>query len=176
MIDLCRIVGSIIVGCLSLLLFSCNSVDDERIPRMPVNISLADAGTWNTYGVSGFGMSQRFILTQTLREPSGFPYSAVSATGYGGVLLINGMDAYTADTNVPLAYDLSCPVEMKQSVRVEVEGELYHAVCPVCGSIYDVTMGGGAPLSGPAATGKHKYGLRRYSCYPTGTGGYIISN
>ncbi len=171
-----RIVGSIIVTCLTLAFFGCNSVDDERIPRMPVNIALADAGTWNTYGVSGFGMSQRFILTQALREPAGFPYSAVSATGYGGVLLINGIDPFTADTNVPLAYDLSCPVEMKPSVRVEVEGELYNAVCPVCGSKYDVTMGGGAPLSGPAARGKHKYGLRRYRCSPTIRGGYIIGN
>ena len=157
-----------------LILPGCQSVDDDRIPNMPVNIVLSDAGTWNTYGVSGFGSSRRFIIS--LREPSGFPYTQTSATGFGGVLLISGMDPYTATTDVPLAYDLSCPVEMKSDVRVEVEGELYNAVCPVCGSKYDVTMGGGAPLSGPAASGERKYGLRRYACYPSGNGGYVVTN
>ena len=154
----------------------CSTVDDDRIPAMAVNISLADAGTWNTYGVAGYGSNRRFILTQSLREPANFPYKQVNATGYGGVLLICGMDPFTATTDSPLAYDLACPVEMKPDVRVRVEGELYEAVCPQCGSHYDVAMGGGAPLSGPAATGSHKYGLRRYSCLPSGNGGYVITN
>ncbi|MBD5355686.1 MAG: hypothetical protein HDR88_01600 [Bacteroides sp.] len=160
----------------TIMLPGCNSVDSDRIPNLPVNIVLSNAGSWNTYGVAGFGSNRRFILTQNLREPSGFPYTTTSATGFGGVLLISGMDPYTTVTDVPLAYDLACPVEMKSTIRVEVEGELFNAVCPVCGSKYDVTMGGGAPLSGPAASGDHKYGLRQYSCYPSGSGGYIITN
>lgn len=159
-----------------LLLAGCHSVDDDRIPNYAVSINIADAGSWNTYGVSGFGSNRRFILSSGLREPSGFPYSQQSATGYGGVLLINGMDPFATATDTPLAYDLACPVEVKPDVRVAIEGDLYEAVCPVCGSHYDVTMGGGSPLSGPAATGKHKYGLRRYRCLPTGSGGYIITN
>lgn len=157
-------------------LAGCHSVDDDRIPMHAVSINLADAGRWNTYGVAGFGTSRRFIMSSGLREPQGFPYSTQSATGYGGVLLINGMDPFTATTDTPLAYDLACPVEVKPDVRVEIKGELYEAVCPVCGSHYDVTMGGGSPLSGPAATGKYKYGLRRYRCLPSGNGGYIITN
>lgn len=159
-----------------MLLNGCNTVDDDRIPAYAVNINISDAGSWNTYGVSGFGSSRRFILSTGLREPSGFPYSQQSATGYGGVLLISGMDPFTTTTDTPLAYDLSCPVEVKPDVRVVIEGSLYEAVCPKCGSHYDVTMGGGSPLSGPAATGKYKYGLRRYNCFPTGSGGYIITN
>lgn len=160
----------------AIFLAGCHTVDDDRIPTYAVNINISDIGSWNTYGVSGFGSSRRFILSSSLREPSGFPYSQQSATGYGGVLLINGMDPFTATTDTPLAYDLSCPVEVKPEVRVEIEGDLYEAVCPVCGSHYDVTMGGGSPLSGPAATGKYKYGLRRYKCLPTANGGYIITN
>lgn len=171
-----KFLGTVIMAAGIFMMPGCNNVDNERIPNMPVSIVLADAGSWNTYGVSGFGSHRRFILTQSLREPSGFPYAQTSATGFGGVLLINGMDPYTTSTDTPLAYDLACPVEMKSSVRVEIEGELYNAVCPVCGSKYDVTMGGGAPLSGPAATGDHKYGLRRYTCYPSGSGGYFITN
>lgn len=151
---------------------ACDSVDDNRIPAMPVSINLGDAGMWNTYGVAGFGSSRRFILP--LHEPSGYPYSASSATGFGGVLLICGFDPASGSADSPLAFDLSCPVEAKQDVRVEIRGDLYEAVCPVCGSTYDVTMNSGSPLSGPAASGK--YALSRYSCLPTGKGGYIITN
>lgn len=168
--------AAICVTAAAIVISGCQTVDSDNIPAAPVNIILADAGTWNTYGVSGFGSSRRFILATGVREPSGFPYSLTSATGFGGVLLINGMDPFTATTDTPLAYDLACPVERKSDVRVEVETGLYEAVCPQCGSHYDVTMGGGAPLSGPAASGSTKYGLRRYRCLPSGSGGYIITN
>lgn len=161
---------------LAILTSACESVDSDRIPNMPVSINMADAGMWNSYGVAGFGSLKRFILSPGLREPSGFPYSQTSATGFGGVLLIEGMDPYEMTTGVPLAYDLACPVEMKQDVRIHVTGDLYEAVCPVCGSRFDVTMGGGAPLSGPAASGDRRYGLRRYRCIPSGIGGYTITN
>lgn len=153
-------------------LCGCDSVDDDRIPAMPVSINLSGAAAWNTYGVHGFGVSRRFV--KPLGQPAGFPYTGTSATGFGGVLLIGGMDVFTTDSDVPLAYDLSCPVERKPDVRVEVEASTFDAVCPVCQSHYNVTMGGGSPLSGPALI--DKYGLKRYRCLPTGDGGYIITN
>lgn len=156
------------------LLCSCNSVNDDKIPNMPVNINLADAGTWNTFGVSGFGNYRRFLISP--REPAGFPFSTQSATGFGGVLLISGMDPYTTQTDAPLAYDLACPVEVKSSIRVEIQGDTFEAVCPVCGSRFDVTMSGGAPVGGPAAESKYKCSLRRYRCIPSGNGGYFITN
>ena len=152
----------------------CGSVDDDRIPAMAVSVNISGMGMWNTYGVSGYGQSRRFILSSTRREPAGFPYTQTSSTGFGGILLISGIDPFSGDSS-PLAYDLACPVERKPDVRVNVEGELYEAVCPVCGSHYDVTMGGGAPLSGPAAEGKYKYALRRYQCLPGIDGGYLIT-
>ena len=87
-----------------------------------------------------------------------------------------GMDPFSLQTMTPLAFDLSCPVEKSPAIRVAVDPESLEAVCPDCHSHYDVIMAGGAPLSGPAATGKRKYGLRRYSCLPTAFGGYLISN
>lgn len=165
----------VIVGAL-IGIASCDTVDDDRIPNFAVYINIGDTGLWNSYGVAGFGSSRNFILTSSLRQPSGFTYNTQSATGFGGVLLINGMDPFNGATDVPLAYDLACPVECKADIRVTIEGDLYEAVCPVCHSRYDVTMSGGAPISGPAAEGKHKYGLRRYQCLPTNLGGYIITN
>lgn len=163
-----------LITLIALSLTGCDSVDDDRIPNLAVSVNIGDSGLWNTYGVAGFGSSRNFILSSNLRQPSGFPYSTQSATGFGGILLINGMDPFTTTTDVPLAYDLACPVECKQDIRVQIEGDLYEAVCPVCHSHYDVTMSGGSPLSGPAA--KHKYALRRYQCLPTTLGGYLITN
>ena len=155
---------------------SCNQVDDDRIPSLPVYIDLSGAGMWNSYGVSGVGFSRRFINWQGEVSPSGFHYNANTYVGFGGVLLIGGIDPFTADSNVPLAYDLSCPVERSQTVRVVIDADNLEAVCPVCGSRYDVVTAGGAPVGGPALTGKYKYGLRRYVCQPENTGGYIIHN
>lgn len=144
---------------------------------MAVSINLSDPGVWATYGVAGFGSFNYFILqSNSPISPSGFTYLSNSATGFGGVLLIEGMDPFTAQTGVPLAYDLACPVEKQPTIRVAITGENYEAVCPVCDSHYDVTMGAGAPTAGPALTGEHKYGLRRYYCHPTSSGGYIIND
>ncbi|MBD5329059.1 MAG: hypothetical protein HDS03_04130 [Bacteroides sp.] len=152
------------------VLTGCNTNDDDRIPNVGVSINLSDAGLWTRFGVSGFGIPQYFI--KALREPTGFAYLDRTMTGFGGVLLINGFD-YRINEVGPLAYDLACPVERKSDVRVKVDPDSFEAVCPVCGSKYDVTMGAGAPISGPAAT--DHYGLRQYQCVANGPG-YIIVN
>ena len=155
---------------------ACNQVDDDRIPSLPVFIDISGAGLWNTYGVSGVGISRNFINSDGIVSPSGFPYNANSYVGFGGVLLIGGVDPFTGESNVPLAYDLSCPVECRQNVRVAINADNLEAVCPVCASRYDVLTAGGAPVGGPALTGDTKYGLRRYVCQPGRGGGYIIHN
>lgn len=161
----------------AVFLFGCHSVDNERIPNMAVNISLSDAGVWNTYGVSGFGSNRNFIYNPSGASlPTGFTYKYGSATGFGGVLLIEGIDAFNPALSAPLAYDLACPVERKANVKVYIDKDTYVAVCNECHSTYDVTMGFGAPLSGVALTGKYKYALRQYRVIPSGNGGYYITN
>lgn len=150
---------------------SCESINDDRIPALAVNINLGDPAIWNAYGVSGFGIYKYFILSEN--KPSGFPYNARSATGFGGILLIGGMDPFTNDTNIPLAYDLACPVERQSNVRVIIDETTYEAYCPLCGARYDVTMAGGAPT---ATSTQHKYAMRRYSVLPAAYGGYLVTN
>lgn len=156
-------------------LSSCHEVRDDRIPQMPVNIALTDVGLWNTYGVTGYGLYRCFSLQASPTEPAGFPWLADSRTGFAGVLLIGGMDPYSGQTNAPLAYDLACPVERRQDVRVYVSDDTFEAICPVCGSHYDVCMAGGAPVSGPAAAKNHRYALKRYKCIGSPEGGYLIT-
>lgn len=162
---------------LSIWLSGCQSVDNERIPNMVVNISLSDAGVWNTYGVSGFGSHRYFIYsTNGNSQPAGFRYGSKSATGFGGVLLIEGLDPFNNLGAYPLAYDLACPVERQPNIRVIIDSENYVAFCPECGSVYDVTMGAGGPIGGPAYSGEYKYGLKMYRVVPSGMGGYMIVN
>lgn len=139
----------------ALICCACSSVDDDRIPAVPVRIEFPTVGDWHSYGVAGALDSRRFIKSE--RQPSGFPYSDASATGFGGVLLVCGFD------NSPLAYDLSCPVEMKRDIRIAIDTDKSTAFCHKCGSTYDIFRTG-APLSGPAAD--NGYALTRYRVSP----------
>lgn len=141
---------------------------------MRVSVDLSNRGVWESYGVFTFGQHNYFILTNKEHEPAGFSYSFDSGTGYGGILLIMGQNPATG-TPAPLVYDLSCPVERLPNVRVRViNSDLYEAVCPDCGSHYNVVDGVGNAVSGPAL--EMDYGLTPYQCYPTTYGGYIITN
>ena len=155
---------------LFLLFASCEKVDNNRIPSVAVNIQLDNTGLWDTYGVHGYGQYRYFIKSQ--RIPANFPYSAMTYTGFGGVLLISGYNPQTGDYNSPLAYDLSCPVEAKNNIIVTIDNNTFEAVCPVCGSRYNVCEGSGAPVSGPAV--EYKSGMQRYQAVPQGMGGYTI--
>ena len=155
---------------LFLSLSSCEKVDNKRIPAVGVNVELNNTGLWDTYGVHGYGQYRYFIKSQ--RIPGNFAYSVSSYTGFGGVLLISGYNSLTGDYNSPLAYDLSCPVEAKSNITVSIDSNTFEAVCPACGSHYNVCEGSGAPVSGKAL--EYKYGMQRYQVIPQGLGGYTI--
>lgn len=142
---------------LGVMLFGgCRSVDDDRIPPVPVYINFTTAADWITYGVGGAGQWRRFIKAE--REPGNYPYTALTQTGFGGVLLVSDF------LGAPHAYDLACPVECKATIRVSVDPDIMKAVCPVCHSVYEVFENYGYPVGGPAAD--KGYGLTRYYVGP----------
>lgn len=153
---------------------SCEEANDHRIPAYAVSINLTNLGVWNTYGVSGVGMWNTFILEE--RIPVGFPYTVSSRTGFGGVLLV-GVDAGDIETSIalpytPMAYDLACPVEVKPYIRIHVDESRLEGVCDVCGSRYSL-LGGGYPTEGPAK--EQRYWLSRYRCKGSPNTGYMIT-
>ena len=78
------------------------------------------------------------------------------SAGFGGVLVVHDMfDTYKA-------FDLACPYEARQNVTVQVDNEVLYAVCPVCGTQYDIGTGNGAP------NGKSRHYLRMYSIRQSG--------
>lgn len=151
--------GTFVAVC---LFCSCHHIDNHRLHVGYVNIGFATVGEWNVYGVSGAGQYKRFILSE--RIPAGFPYTAMSATGVGGVLLCS---TYTTDL---VAYDLACPVECRANVRVFVNGD-NEAECPVCGSRYDIFQLPGYPVAGKAA--EEGYGLEVYHVGSGSQGEYM---
>lgn len=149
------VVSSILLSSLC----SCHSVDDERIPVAPVNVVFSTVADWDVYGVAGAMQSRRFI--RELKEPSSYPWTAQTFTGFGGILLVSDVMGET------MAYDLACPVECKKDVRVFVNDEML-AECPGCGSTYNVLSLHGAPVGGSAA--QNHYGLRTYHVGPPRNG------
>lgn len=143
---------------------SCDHIDNKAVPRFTVRIDLSNMALWNTYGVSGMGTYRIFDREKGI--PSNFPFTVNTYTGYGGVLLMMGMDA-------PMAYDLSCPVEASQSVILSIDPDNFDAFCPRCESRFNPLTGAGGPVRGPAIN--NKVGMRQYRVIPSGFG-YVITN
>lgn len=142
-------------------LTACDSLNDDRVPYAPVRVTFTTQGMWDLYGVHGAASWSRFIKYEKI--PSGFPYTMLDETGYGGILLVCDI---MGDEQ---AYDLCCPVEVRPTVRVNITTDMV-ARCPECGSTYEVFSNSGIPLSGPAVT--HGYGLKRYHVVSGGAGEY----
>lgn len=112
-------------------------------------------------------MRYKYFIRDT-RQPSDFPYTATTFTGFGGVLLLSDV------LGNPQAYDLACPVERKRDVRVRIKpDDEYLAECEECHSKYNVFSLTGHPVSGPAAS--KGYALRRYSVGAKGTNYMVVS-
>lgn len=153
----------ILVGAFSME--SCKEVHDD-IPPAGVWIVFPYQHDWEKWGVTSIPDHKEFILSEGL--PKGFNYSAAAQTGFGGVLLV-------ADLNgAPAAYDLSCPVEKSQNVRIRYDDDRHIAVCDKCGSEFDVITNYGNPLSGPAKDDNYVRVLRKYNIATGPNGEYRV--
>ena len=142
---------------------ACDHINDNRIPRVNVNLVFWTQADWVTYGVSGAGQSKRFIREE--KVPSNYPYTVQTYTGFGGILLC------TDYMGKPVAYDLACPVEARADVRIFVNSD-GEAECPKCHSKYDVFSLSGYPIDGMAA--KNGYGLQSYYVGAGRNGEYMV--
>jgi nitrite reductase/ring-hydroxylating ferredoxin subunit len=82
--------------------------------------------------------------------------------GYAGVILGKSIFSQSGD-NEYVAFDAACPVEASRSTAIDiVDDGLGTAVCPVCGTIYNLSNGG-------YPEGKGTEYLKRYSVTVSGT-------
>ena len=159
-----KIIPAIAVLLVLLFASACDRIDNKTVPRYTVRIDLSGYAIWSTYGVSGMGEYR--IFNRDKRIPANFPYNVNTYTGYGGVLLMMGIDG-------PMAYDLSCPVEVSPEIILSINADNFEAVCPRCNSHFDPLMNAGGPVSGVAIN--NKVGMRQYRVMAN-NGGYTITN
>lgn len=116
-------------------LTSCNE-NESSIPVRPVYIN------WiNVYQLKTIGS---YLYTDKTKLAS-------DRIGFGGILVVH---AY--DDNF-YAFDLACPVEANEHVKVGIPEGLI-CKCDSCGEKYDLSFGLGTPLNHIS-----KQGLKRYS-------------
>lgn len=146
--------------CMTAAVTSCSDSAGNRIPPAPVRITFFTVGDWTTYGVTG--ATDYVYFTREPRQPADFPFTAITETGWGGVVLVSDI------LGQPRAYDMSCPVEAKRDVRIRVDQAKAIAICDKCGSTYSIFELGSA-LSGPAAA--DGWGLQAYTVRMPGPAG-----
>ena len=125
---------------------SCDDTYFSSIPDYPVSLQLnLYINPYNT-----IKDNPNHYLIFDSKSPN---YGGVYGIGYGGVLVTCGLDLNY------YAYDLSCPYEHKQNVRIK-PNNMGQAVCDSCKTVYDLSYGVGNPVSG-----KSKEYLKRYKVF-----------
>ena len=124
---------------LSLILGSCNDNVQSSIPIFPVYLELNLATTYTTFKDN---INESLTFVKRINE--------IDRIGFGGILVYVGFDGQY------YAFDMCCPYEAEQNVRV-YPNDIGQAVCEKCSSVFDIGYGIGNPSSGLA-----KEVLKRY--------------
>ncbi|MBO4369770.1 MAG: hypothetical protein J5808_00220 [Paludibacteraceae bacterium] len=88
----------------------------------------------------------------TAKTPSSL--SPLGSYGYSGVIVVRAYD------NMLYAFDACCPHECRKDVAVTLDG--YFAVCPQCGSNFEIGNGSAIPSKGPATERLKAYRVSDY--------------
>lgn len=130
---------NLIILSLTVFLTGCYDNYVSSIPDYPVRLQLNLTSTYPTFKDN----PNTFLIFKT-------PVQATDRIGFGGVLVYVGFDGNY------YAFDLACPYEAKQNIKV-TPNELGQVVCETCGTVYDISYGIGNPKTGPS-----KEILKRY--------------
>ena len=121
------------------MLTGCEDNYISPIPNYPVSLRLNLTATYPTFKNS---------VGQTLTFEK--PILATDRIGFGGIVVCtNHFGEYTA-------YDMSCPHEAKQKIKVK-PNDVGQLVCDSCNSVYDISQQSAFPVSGPS-----KHPLKQY--------------
>jgi len=137
---------------LIVILSGCDDNYISSIPDYPVRLQLNLTSTYPTFRDN----PNSFLIFDK-------PVQATDRIGFGGVLAYVGFDGNY------YAFDLACPYEAKQSIKV-APNDLGQVVCETCGTVYDISYGIGNPVEGPS-----KEILKRYKTSMQGDVLYITN-
>jgi hypothetical protein len=130
---------------LTLSFVGCNENVISSIPDFPVYLQLNLTTTYPTFRNS----YNKFLLFKQ-------GVFVTDHVGYGGILVYTGLDGGY------YAFDMACPYEAKQNIRV-YPNDVGQAICEGCGSVYEIGYGIGYPSKGVA-----KEALKRYKATLSG--------
>lgn len=122
--------------------FACEPNYVSSIPNYPVSMRINLTTEYST-----FKNSTNQYLSFPVRRLE------MDRVGYGGILLCSGIILDDYGNSIYYAYDLSCPYEVDQKVRVyPMDDALGKVKCEKCGTEYNVGYGFGDPdtKSGPS--------------------------
>jgi nitrite reductase/ring-hydroxylating ferredoxin subunit len=137
---------------LTTIFSGCDDNYISSIPDYPVRLQLNLTSTYPTFRDN----PNSFLIFDK-------PVQATDRIGFGGVLAYVGFDGNY------YAFDLACPYEAKQSIKVK-PNDLGQVVCETCGTVYDISYGIGNPVEGPS-----KEILKRYKTSMQGDVLYITN-
>jgi len=128
---------------LTVLAFSfagCKDNVQSSIPDFPVSLRLDLTSTYPTFKNS----VNQFLTFKT-------PINATDRIGYAGIIVCTGISLDDAGNSQYYAFDMACPYEAKNTIRVYPDTTgLPQVICEKCGSVFDTSFGYGNPISGPA--------------------------
>lgn len=139
----------LLVSVITMLTLSCQENQRSPIPDYPVSLKLDLAGEYSTF--RGSSCEAHTFIT---------PILAADRLGFGGILVCT--DLYSNYC----AFDLACPYEAKNNIRVHPDG--LKAVCDSCGSQFDICETG----LGVVSKGPSKYPLKKYQARVSGN--YLV--
>ena len=137
---------TLIICCILLATFSCK-VEENPIPIVAVYLNLD-----LTFEDKELKASPSYKIF----TPKNINIGIGERAGYGGVLVVHDMLGQYK------AFDLACPHEADPGVTVVVDDDVLYAVCPKCGTKYEIGIANG--VSG----GPSKHSLRQYTVILSG--------
>lgn len=116
---------------LLLCLVGCTKTEKSKVPYASVYFTVSLQ--YEDKELSGLLKTKSFTKTRKEGE----------RIGYSGIFVVHGADGQF------YAFDLCCPHEAQSDIRVTPSDDGI-ATCPKCGTVYDISYGGGYPISGPS--------------------------
>ncbi len=130
----------------------------SSVPAMPVSLKIDISGKYNTFKNS----TNEFLIFEK-------PVYEADRVGFAGIIVYSAVNFDDNGSSVYYAFDMACTHELTQSAKVyPVAGEFGKVKCSKCGTVYDVSLGFGDPISGLT-----KEILRKYKVTVTETSLYV---
>lgn len=129
----------VIVCLIFFFALSCSKSIEQSLPLYPVNLTINLDYEWRLKASQAYKIFNK----------SNTQYQYNAQTGMGGILIYNGFDN-NGGAHRYYAFDAACPYESQSNVIVEVDSDGLHAICPKCGSKYELLYGLGNPIEGPS--------------------------